>query len=157
KLFARTAETPGGLKIQTIHAFCERLLHLFPFEANVPASFEVPEELAQQQLLQRAQRDVLAKASLDKGTLGKALQRLSDECGPAGFSGLVKEMMRLNALARTYSMKDPEEVLRGSLGLGGNRDAGAIDREIIEDGVSPQLWSGIADTLELGTSNDKDT
>jgi len=29
KLFARTLETPGGLKIQTIHAFCERLLHLF--------------------------------------------------------------------------------------------------------------------------------
>ncbi|MDX7954002.1 UvrD-helicase domain-containing protein, partial [Lichenihabitans sp. Uapishka_5] len=37
KLFARTVETPGGLKIQTIHAFCERLLHLFPFEANVAA------------------------------------------------------------------------------------------------------------------------
>jgi ATP-dependent helicase/nuclease subunit A len=157
KLFARAAETPGGLKIQTIHAFCERLLHLFPFEANVPASFEVPDELAQQQLLQRAQRDVLAKASLDKGALGKALQRLSDECGPAGFSGLVKETMRLNALARTYSMKDPEEVLRRSLGLGGNRDVGAIEREIIEGGISPEHWSGIADTLELGTSNDKDT
>ena len=36
RLFARALETPGGLKIQTIHAFCERLLHQFPFEANVP-------------------------------------------------------------------------------------------------------------------------
>lgn len=36
RLFARAVETPGGLKIQTIHAFCERILHLFPFEANVP-------------------------------------------------------------------------------------------------------------------------
>ena len=41
RLFARAIETPGGLKIQTIHAFCERLLHLFPFEANVAARFEV--------------------------------------------------------------------------------------------------------------------
>src|SRR3954447_5161705 len=32
-LFARAVETPGGLKIDTIHAFCERLLHLVPFEA----------------------------------------------------------------------------------------------------------------------------
>ena len=40
RLFARTIETPGGLKIQTIHAFCERLLHLFPFEANVPAGLQ---------------------------------------------------------------------------------------------------------------------
>ncbi|MFM6279804.1 MAG: UvrD-helicase domain-containing protein, partial [Dolichospermum sp.] len=27
RLFARAIETPGGIKIQTIHAFCERLLH----------------------------------------------------------------------------------------------------------------------------------
>ncbi|HCX69536.1 MAG TPA: double-strand break repair helicase AddA, partial [Rhodobiaceae bacterium] len=34
KLFARAIETPGGLKIQTIHAFCERLLGRFPLEAG---------------------------------------------------------------------------------------------------------------------------
>ena len=35
-LFARALETPGGLKIQTIHAFCEALLHQFPLEAISP-------------------------------------------------------------------------------------------------------------------------
>jgi len=35
RLFARAVETPGGLKIETIHAFCERILHMAPFEANV--------------------------------------------------------------------------------------------------------------------------
>ena len=44
RLFARAVETPGGLKIDTIHAFCERLLHLVPFEANVPARFAVLDE-----------------------------------------------------------------------------------------------------------------
>ena len=34
RLFARTVETPGGLKIQTIHAFCERLLHLLSFRGQ---------------------------------------------------------------------------------------------------------------------------
>src|SRR5580698_6793145 len=33
RLFARALETPGGLKVQTIHAFCTQLLHRFPFEA----------------------------------------------------------------------------------------------------------------------------
>ena len=37
KLFACALETPGGLKVQTIHALCTRLLQQFPFEANVPA------------------------------------------------------------------------------------------------------------------------
>ena len=44
RLFAAALDTPGGLKIQTIHAFCERLLHQFPFEANVAGHFEVLDE-----------------------------------------------------------------------------------------------------------------
>ena len=36
QLFACALETPGGLKVQTIHALCTRLLQQFPFEANVP-------------------------------------------------------------------------------------------------------------------------
>ena len=39
RLFALALETPGGLKVQTIHAFCTRLLQQFPFEANVAARF----------------------------------------------------------------------------------------------------------------------
>ena len=45
-------ETPGGLKVQTIHAFCTQLLHQFPFEANVAARFTVLDETAQMQLLE---------------------------------------------------------------------------------------------------------
>jgi ATP-dependent helicase/nuclease subunit A len=39
RLFATALETPGGLKIQTIHAFCEAVLHRFPLEANIPGHF----------------------------------------------------------------------------------------------------------------------
>ena len=38
-LFARAIETPGGLKIQTIHAFCSALLRRFPLEAGVNPNF----------------------------------------------------------------------------------------------------------------------
>ncbi len=51
RLFARALETPGGLKIQTIHAFCEALLHAFPLEANVPGTFTVMDETAQASLV----------------------------------------------------------------------------------------------------------
>ncbi|KFE35229.1 double-strand break repair helicase AddA [Thioclava atlantica] len=39
RLFAKAIETPGGLKIQTIHAFCAALLRRFPLEARVPHGF----------------------------------------------------------------------------------------------------------------------
>ena len=45
---------PADLKVQTIHAFCTSLLHLFPFEANVAARFNVLDETAETQTAQRA-------------------------------------------------------------------------------------------------------
>lgn len=39
RLFARAIETPGGLKVQTIHSFCATLLRRFPVEAGVPIGF----------------------------------------------------------------------------------------------------------------------
>lgn len=71
-LFARALETPGGLRIQTIHGFCERLIARFPLEAGVPPGFEIAEEargsalisLAWARVVQRADRDV--DAALDR-------------------------------------------------------------------------------------------
>jgi ATP-dependent helicase/nuclease subunit A len=39
QLFARAIETPGGLRIQTIHSFCASLLRRFPLEAGVAPGF----------------------------------------------------------------------------------------------------------------------
>lgn len=43
-LFARAIETPGGLKIQTIHSFCASLLRRFPLEAGVSPQFSEMED-----------------------------------------------------------------------------------------------------------------
>ena len=45
-LFARAIETPGGLKIQTIHAFCAALLRRFPLEAGISPQFTEMEDRA---------------------------------------------------------------------------------------------------------------
>ena len=51
RLFAQALETPGGLKIQTIHAFCDNLLRRFPLEAGAPPGFVVMEERDRQELI----------------------------------------------------------------------------------------------------------
>ncbi|MBT8474969.1 MAG: UvrD-helicase domain-containing protein, partial [Alphaproteobacteria bacterium] len=50
-LFARAIETPGGLKIQTIHSFCAALLRRFPVEAGVSPQFAEMDETAQARLI----------------------------------------------------------------------------------------------------------
>ena len=50
RLFARAIETPGGLKIQTIHSFCSALLRRFPLEAGVSPDFTETDERSLRQL-----------------------------------------------------------------------------------------------------------
>lgn len=59
RLFAEALETPGGLKIQTIHAFCESVLHQFPLEANIAAHFEMLDPQMEQALFATAKREMI--------------------------------------------------------------------------------------------------
>ncbi|HEV7821638.1 MAG TPA: UvrD-helicase domain-containing protein, partial [Burkholderiales bacterium] len=73
-LFACALETPGGLKVQTIHALCTRLLQQFPFEANVPAHFAVVDDRDQNDMMERANLSVLLDAARHPdGAIGRAL------------------------------------------------------------------------------------
>jgi ATP-dependent helicase/nuclease subunit A len=46
RLFAQAMEVPGGLRIQTIHAFCAGLLRRFPLEAGVSPAFKEMDDRA---------------------------------------------------------------------------------------------------------------
>src|SRR5262245_35117651 len=74
RLFASALEAKGGLKIHTIHGFCERLLQRFPFEAGVVPHFSVLDEHEQASLRIAAFDATLARAAEDSdGLLGRAL------------------------------------------------------------------------------------
>ena len=74
ELFASALETPGGLKVQTIHALCTRLLQQFPFEANVPARFTVLDDRDQTEMMERASLAVMLDASrAPDSAIGRAL------------------------------------------------------------------------------------
>ena len=62
RLFARVLEAPGGLKIQTIHAFSQSLLAAFPAEAEIVPGFQPIEGRAEQELVRRTLADLLAAA-----------------------------------------------------------------------------------------------
>jgi len=88
-LFARALETPGGLKIQTIHAFCEKLLKRFPLEAGVSPGFTVLEDTAAAEVSAEARDDVamLALANPD-GPVGRAYAHLSVEVDFRSFEAM---------------------------------------------------------------------
>lgn len=72
-LFAQALETPGGLKIQTIHAFCERLLARFPLEAGVAPGFDIADDARAAALLAEAR----AQAALADDAPRQAFRRFA--------------------------------------------------------------------------------
>ena len=96
RLFAQALETPGGLKVQTIHAFCARLLHQFPFEADVAARFAVLEERAERELLERLRLDVLLEAAgAPDSALGRALATAITMAADRTFGEVIDEAIRM--------------------------------------------------------------
>lgn len=160
RLFARAVETPGGLKIETIHAFCERLLHLFPFEANVPARFEVLDEAQSQELLEQATREVLIDASVGRNPgIAISLKFLAQEAGDETVSKALRAALRYKAFMRDHARDEMglADVLRSfgaSCGLLAHETPDELRRQIVEDGISPQEWPGIALELDKGSKTD---
>src|ERR1700694_4545733 len=92
KLFACALETPGGLKVQTIHALCTRLLQQFPFEANVPARFAVLDDRDRTEMMERANLAVLLEASRDPTCpTGRALNIAMASAADVTFKDVVRE------------------------------------------------------------------
>ncbi|MCX8256130.1 MAG: double-strand break repair helicase AddA, partial [Beijerinckiaceae bacterium] len=152
RLFTRTVETPGGLKIQTIHAFCERLLHLFPFEANVPAHFEVADDKRTEEMLSLARYAAIADAQRRGGPQAEALATLAEAAGSLGLDPVLGVAMRLRKAAKRVE-PDPQHKLAAALGAGNLVSVDDVHRVMIE-GIATARWREIAAYLATGSRSD---
>ncbi len=95
-LFARVLDaTGGGLRIQTIHAFCQTLLAGFPAEAGLVPGFRPLEEREEQALGYTTLADMLVEA--ERGgdlPLVRDVQVLSRRLGEAGAEGFLRQCAR---------------------------------------------------------------
>ncbi len=93
RLFARVLDAPGGMRIETIHAFCQSLLRRFPIEAGVAPHFEVMDERSAGEALAAAREEVLAAArSGDDESLSAALAEVTRHTPESGFAELMSAL-----------------------------------------------------------------
>jgi ATP-dependent helicase/nuclease subunit A len=162
RLFARALETPGGLKIQTIHAFCEQLLHRFPFEANVAGHFEVLDDRMASALIADAQSSVLAKAGAEPGGgLGRALSAASAVAADVDiFRGIGECLGRRDRIAAWLEhcggLDAALDALRRHLGLGEDETPEGIRTRILgEMGVGIAELRALAALLAASGTSDR--
>ena len=159
-LFTRAIETPGGFKVQTIHAFCERLLQRFPLEAGVAPGFKILDDQLARTLITEAINDTLSEATSDRQSpLGRALTTTIRYAAEDQFDDVltaaIQQRTLLDGLIRRpqgHDGSDPfvfaDHHLRAALTVGKFANADAIRDEmadILDTATLKRLRSALAD------------
>jgi len=145
-LFAHALETPGGLRINTIHAFCEAVLQRFPFEAGVPVGFSVIEEAEQADMVRRAVETVLAEGLGGAPEVGEAVATLFAALGDTSIEEAIHEALMRSRTLRDV-LADPAAArtrLAHLLGVPPTLGRTEVEREIVEGcGIDRRLCAAI--------------
>jgi ATP-dependent helicase/nuclease subunit A len=130
-LFARVLDLPGGMRIGTIHAFCEALLRRFPLEARLSPHFRLIEEADATLAMQQAREDMLAEAHTAERRA--ALDALAGLVSVGDFGKLVSHLQTdRERFARVTSLA-PEALRHG------------LDRVLNADRSAPAAAVGCED------------
>ncbi len=131
RLFATVLDLPGGMRIGTIHAFCQGLLRRFPLEASISPHFQLVEEAEAEAEMQAAREDVLAASDPASVAAVAGLVRADD------FSRLVHALQ--GQRARLAPLMALDEAGREAAVWRAARATAATDAEAVAEGVS---WAG---------------
>lgn len=143
RLFARAIETPGGLKIQTIHSFCASLLRRFPLEAGVTPQFtEMDDRTAK-----RLRADVLESLTLSHGdAVEDVLRHFTGETLDALMQGIAKHR-------DAFSPPLDFAAVMGRFDLAPDADVHGLLADVFL-GVEQDLIAQIVPVLQAGTKTD---
>jgi len=160
RLFAQTLEAPGGLKIHTIHAFCESLLGRFPLEAGIAPHFSVIDERTTAELRREARDRLLLRAfGRDGEQVAAALATLAGLIDEEALDRVIGELDRQRGrlrrmLARHGSIDGVLDGARAALGLHSGDDADSLLAEARR--VDADALARACAALDAGTANDRD-
>jgi ATP-dependent helicase/nuclease subunit A len=141
ELFARALETPGGLRIETIHAFCGRVLRRFPLEAGVAPGFQELDDQTSGDLWDDAFR-ALGALVAEQARRGESelvdAARIVAEAGAGANFGIVRALDSRRAAVQAFirahhGVDGAAEALRLALGASKETADAILDRAIGRD------------------------
>ena len=127
RLFAEALETPGGLKIQTIHAFCATILRRFPLEAGVSPRFEVLDDRGRKELMAEARSVAIVQAATgDDPALRRAFDTLTARYAEEALEAL------FDGVAAHRALFEPEDALQAAFAALGSDPGADWRREALD-------------------------
>jgi ATP-dependent helicase/nuclease subunit A len=159
RLFAGALETPGGLKVLTLHAFCQIVLSRFPIEADIPPSFEVLDEASARVLIAEARQHILEQAGNGDARLAAAIALIVRETGESRLAGILDAALggdRRTLERFLFTAQDIGAAVRGVHGLAQGDTMQAIAARFCADlaGQADRLCAA-RDWLAAGAGTDR--
>ena len=159
RLFARALETPGGLKIQTIHAFCEQLLRRFPMEAGVSPRFTVMDDAAALLAARDARERLAGIATGHPSVVSEAYARLAIALDYQSFEGLFQTFADKRGLIADYfeAVGGYDGAVADVWDRCGFPDGPTGRAAILADGAAAldlDAWRAVAEALKGGAARD---
>ncbi|HYE46259.1 MAG TPA: double-strand break repair helicase AddA, partial [Caulobacter sp.] len=158
KLFARALETPGGLKIQTIHAFCEQLLRRFPMEAGISPRFTVMDDAAAALAARDARERLAGVAGAGPSRVSEAYARLAIALDYLSFEGLFRTFQERRGAIGDYlaglgGYEGAVADVWRRCGFEAPSDVETVEREAVA-ATDTGLWRAAAAVLGQGGKTD---
>jgi ATP-dependent helicase/nuclease subunit A len=160
-LFAKALETPGGLKIQTIHAFCEKLLRRFPLEAGVSPGFRVMDDTDATAIAAAARGLIARHALTHDDAVARAYARFSVMLDFQRFEALFAEFETRRGDLRKFFEREggldgAKAWARRAVGLFDETTPETIEAEAMAaPAFDRDLWRAGADALAAGGVRDQ--
>ncbi|NKB50482.1 MAG: double-strand break repair helicase AddA [Alphaproteobacteria bacterium] len=131
RLFAQVLDVPDGMKIMTIHAFCQSVLRRFPIEAEVVPHFAVMDERDSSELLEAVQHELMVRAQTDDDALADAVADITSRIHETRFPDLMAELTAsrgriADLIARHGGVEPLITAIYGVLGLAAGETQDAI-------------------------------
>jgi ATP-dependent helicase/nuclease subunit A len=134
-LFAVVLDLPGGMRIDTIHAFCQSLLRRFPLEAGISPHFRLIEERDALITLREGQEHVLSQIHDDAPDMREAVDTLAAELSADDLDRLLRQFDGARERVEALLALDTQDLVTRQ-----RRLLGADRRE-------PEIWQAALDDI----------
>lgn len=159
-LFATLLDTPGGMKIQTIHSFCQDILKRFPLEAGISPYFEVMDTRASKEILQNIKIDLLKKVDVyENVSLRNAIEymakNISEFSFPKIMNMITENRNKINELLKKYNndILLLVNTLEEKLGVESHLTTDDIKKHLM-DNINKDNFKSALLSLQQGSSTD---
>jgi len=160
QLFALLLDTPGGMKIQTIHSFCQDVLKRFPLEAQISPYFEVMDDRSAAEAIEEIKTRLLKKVEQEPESpaaqaLGFLTRNVSERDFPKVMNTIAANRNKIIRMMQRYpALETVLAKIADNLGIASTDTPESLNNEFWQ-GFDAERIRRIMAALSLGAKTDK--